>query len=310
MLHELGVPSELEGLVSIQVFKAGRGYADSASFEVSEDQLDGAHLRIGDLPDEYLRVRALGGAQLDAHLCGITGGGMPLAARVEGVFERDRTEFPFRSRPMAMLLGWRETRVRRREPVDGWDWVDLAAEHERGVELRREVHARLDRLAAALSIGLGDLIEDRVATHHFWVAPGETPVVVIRGVAGSAEAHVRSHAAFPRAEVEEWIERISGLPPTLSDALSESLRLLATAGATERSWLRFTLGWAALERLASEIGSTLDDQIVVEQRRCHSCGADVTERTRRSGPGLKRSLTRWGLRRPLISPLNWRGSTG
>jgi hypothetical protein len=56
------------------------------------------------------------------------------------------------------------------------------------------------------------------------------------------------------------------------------LKLLAASKNTEPGWLRFTLGWAALERLATELGSRFDGQIVVEQKRCSRCGADVTDR--------------------------------
>jgi hypothetical protein len=274
MLQELGVPSDLEGLVGVQLFKASRGHAGSEMFEVSSRQLDGARLRLGLAPDEYLQLRGLLAAQLEDILSGFK----DFDARLERANERERRNYEFAKRPMALLIGWRETAVRRRRPLDDWDWVDLVHEHRRGVELREAIHRELDCLAAALAVGLGEFLEDRVATDSFWTAPKCLPVVVIRESVGSAEAFQVSEASFPRTQAEEWIDRISQLPEALSAAIAEPLNLLAASKAIEPGWLRFTFGWAALERLATELGSRFDDKIVVEQRRCPSCGADVTDR--------------------------------
>jgi hypothetical protein len=278
MLDEFGVPSELEGVLGIQIFKASRGYAEPSLFEASGAGLDGVRLRLGVLPDGYLKLRALGGAQAENLLTGLGGAAVPYADRFEALLDQLRAEFEFASRPMAALLGWRATSVRRRERLGEWDWVDLVAEHARGKELREEVHAGLDRLAAALSLGLGQLLEDRVATHTFWVALDQRPVRVLREDVGSVEVSTMDHGSPPRGEVEEWIQKVSGVPPALYDAIVEPLGLLAAARALEPSWRRFTLGWAVLERLAGNVGAGLDDQIAVEQRRCPSCGADITER--------------------------------
>jgi hypothetical protein len=283
VVQELGVPTELEGLVCVQVFKASRGHAGSEIFEVSGPKVDGARLRLGLLPDEYFGLRGLLSAQLEAILSGFKG----FDALVKRATERERRGFRFGTRPMALLIGWRETTVRRRRPLDDWDWVDLAQEYLRGVELRDAVHQELDRLAASLAVGLGEFLEDRVATHNFWIAPQRSPVVVIREIVGSVEAIQMSEASYPRGRVEEWVNRVSGLPGALSEAVAEPLSLLAASKAIEPGWLRFTLGWAALERLASELGERFDDQVVVEQRRCPSCGADVTDRMPTIRPRLE-----------------------
>lgn len=295
MVHELGVPSTLEGIVCVQVFKASRGYADYATFEVSGPFIDRACLSLGPLPDAYLRLCGLLSAQLVAIASGIAGHAVPFGARVEEAVERERVEFRFRSRPMALLVGWQETPVRQRVPLDAWDWVDLASEHRRGADLRDAVHLRLDRLAAALGLGLGELLEDRVAMHTFWIAPACSPVLVIRGMAGSAEAFVTSAASLPRAEVQEWVDRVSLLPPALSDAVSEPLRLLAASRAMERGWLRFTLGWAALERLGTELGARFDNEIEGEQRRCPSCGDRITDRKPTIRPRLEALMGALGM---------------
>jgi hypothetical protein len=256
------------------LFKASRGHTGSEIFDLSSRQLDGARLRLGPAPDEYLRLRGLLAAQLEDILSGFK----DFDARLERATDRERRNFQFANRPMALLIGWRKTTVRRRRPLDGWDWVDLVHEHQRGVELREAIHQELDRLAAALAVGLGEFLEDRVATHRFWIAPKRSPVVVIRESVGSVEVFQVSEASLPRTRVEEWIDRVSRLPEGLSAAIAEPLNLLAASKVIEPSWLRFTFGWAALERLATELGSRFDDKIVVEQRRCPSCGADVTDR--------------------------------
>lgn len=283
MLQELGVPTDLEGLVCLQLFKASRGYAGSEIFEVSCRGADGARLRLGLLPDEYLRLRGLLAAQLEDTLSGFK----EFDSRLERATERERRDFQFRARPMALLVGWRSTPVSRRDPLDDWDWVDLVHEYGRGVGLRQAIHQDLDRLAASLAVGLGMFLEDRVATHNFWVAPEHSPVVVIRESVGSAEVFQTSAAAFPRVQVEEWIESVLGLPEAISEAVAEPLDLLAAAKAIDPGWLRFTLGWAALERLASELGRRFDDGILVEQKRCPSCGADVTDRRPTIRPRLQ-----------------------
>jgi hypothetical protein len=123
---------------------------------------------------------------------------------------------------------------------------------------------------------------------HLLDCANQPPVVVIRGMAGSAELTVTSKDELPRPEIEEWIEKASRVSPTLYDAISEPLGLLAAARARESGWLRFTLGWAVLERLAANVGSVFDGQIVVEQRRCQSCGADITDRRPTLRPRLEK----------------------
>jgi hypothetical protein len=92
VLHELGVPGQLEGIVCVQVFKAVREYGDSATFDVSGTDVDGARLRLGRLPDEYLRLRARLSAQRDAILSGITGHKMRFDARIDEAIERERRD--------------------------------------------------------------------------------------------------------------------------------------------------------------------------------------------------------------------------
>jgi hypothetical protein len=278
MLEEFGVPSDLEGVLGMQIFKASRGYAEPSLFEASGAGLDGARLRLGVLPDEYLELRAIGGAQAENLLTGLGRAAVPYADRVKAALDRVKAEFEFGGRPMAVLVGWRATSIRRREPLGGWDWVDLVAEHARGRALHEELHAALDRVAAALSLGLGQLLEDRVATHTFWVAPDQGPVRVLREAVGGVEVSTLDRGASPRGEIEDWIQKVAGVPPAVHDAIVEPLGLLAAARALEPSWRRFTLGWAVLERLAGNVGAGFDDQIEVQQRTCPSCGADITER--------------------------------
>jgi len=285
MLEEFGVPNETEGVLGIQVFNALRGYAEPSTFEIPSEELDGVRLRLGVLPDQYLDLRALGAAQVEHLLSGLNRA-VPFHERVEAALERERTEFRFASRPMAALIGWRATSISRREPIAEWDWADMEAEYARVTGLREEVHAALDRQAAVLSVGLPELIEDRAATHTFVVAPAQRPMVVIRGEVGTPGIYTTEHGEPPRAEIDNWIERVSRVPAALFDAIEEPLGLLAAARALEPSWRRFTLGWAVLERLAGNVGSLLDDQIVVEQRHRPSCGADLTDRK----PGARQRL--------------------
>jgi hypothetical protein len=284
MLDEFGVPSDAEGLLGIQVFKALRGFRVPSVFEIPSEELDGVRLRLGELPDEYFKLRALAAAQAENALSGLKP--ERFRERFAAVFGEARAESGFGSRPITALVGWRATSIRRREPLAGWDWVDLGGEHDRGIELREEVHAALDRSAAGLSLGLSEFLEDRLATHSFWIAPGLEPVVVLRGLVGTAEVYAWNDGEPPRTGIEGWIEQVSRVPPTVDDAISEPLALLATARALEPSWRRFTLGWAVLDRLAGKVGARFDDQIVVEQRKCPSCGADVTPRK----PGARRRV--------------------
>jgi hypothetical protein len=286
MLDEFGLPSETEGVLGIQIFKASRGYAEPTLFEASGAGLNGVRLRLGVLPDEYLQLCALAGAQVRNLLSGVGRDAVPFADRLQSSLDRVRAEFQFATRPMAALLGWRATSIRRREPLAEWDWVDFAEEHARGEEVREEVHAALDRVSAVLSLGLGQLLEDRVATHTFWIAPNQRPVRVLREEGGSLEEFTTSHASPPRGEIEQWIHQVSRVPPALYDLIVEPLGLLAAARALEPSWRRFTLGWAVLDRLARNVGKRFDDQIVVDQRKCRSCGADVTARK----PGVRQRV--------------------
>jgi hypothetical protein len=297
MLDEFGVPSDTEGVIGIQIFRASRGYEEPSLFEASGAGLDGVRLRLGVLPDEYLQLRALGGAQAMNLLSGLNTDAVSFADRFDSILDQVRAEFEFATRPMAALLGWRATSIRRHEPLAGWDWVDLAAEHARGAELRAELHAALDRLAAGLSLGLGQLLEDRVATHTFWVAPNQDPVGHFRFEGGKVELFTTGHTGAPR-EVEKWIQRVSRVPPALYDLIEEPLGLLAAARSLEPSWRRFTLGWAVLDRLAGNVGKRFDDQIEVEQRSCPSCGADVSWRPRTLVPRLEALVRALGLPEP------------
>jgi hypothetical protein len=155
------------------------------------------------------------------------------------------------------------------------------------------VHASLDHSAARLSLGLSEFLGDRVATQTFWVAPGLRPVVVLREAVGTASVYQTEDGAPPIRELQERIEQMTRVPSTVNEAIVEPLGLLATARGLEPSWRRFTLGWAALERLARNVGARFDDSVVVEQRLCPSCGADVTDRTpspRRRLEALLRAL--------------------
>jgi hypothetical protein len=167
-----------------------------------------------------------------------------------------------------------------------WDWVDLVAEYDRGVEFQDVMHYALDRLAAVLGVGLGALLNDRVDTDAFWIAPQHSPVVAMRVAVGTPELSQTFSTALPRAEVQQWLEQVSRVPPRLLNALAEPLRLLAASRATEPGWLRFTLGWAALERLATEHGRQFDPLIEVQQPRCSSCGTELPRRK----PGARARL--------------------
>jgi hypothetical protein len=298
MLDKFGVPSETEGVLGIQIFKASRGYAEPGLFEASGAGLDGVRLRLGVLPDEYLQLRALGGAQAVNLLSGLGHDAVPFADRFESILDQVRTEFQFATRPMGTLLGWRATSIHRREPFAEWDWVDFEVVHARGVVLRKEVHAALDRLAAAVSLGLGHLIEDRVETHTFWIAPDRRPVRVLRGEVGTPEVFTMGDAGPPRGDIEEWIQLVSRVPPALYDLIVEPLGLLAAARALEPSWRRFTLGWAVLERLAGNVGAKFDDQVEVEQRTCRSCGEDISARTPGPVQRLEALVRALGLPKP------------
>ena len=282
MLTELGVPDDLEGIVAIQVFKAGRAYATPSSLDMAGRGLDGAHLLAGELPDAYIQARILEAALRQAILMGTLGAGKPLEEHLRAAQERDTSDNLWRSRPMAVLVGWRATAVRQRTPVGEYDWADLGAEHQRGLELRAELHGAVGRLAVGLRLELGELLMDRVASHSFWVAPSHPPVIVLGEFIGSVEVTTGSTKSFPREEVEEWARELAAIPASLYDAIEEPLDLLAAARAIEPNWTRFTLGWGALERLATNVGSRFDSQITVEQRACERCGAPIT--SRRPGP--------------------------
>ena len=286
MLSELGVPDDLEGIVGIQVFKARRSYARPSGLNVVGRELDGAHLLCGELPDAYIEARILDLALRDAILMGTVGAGKPLEEHFRSVRERDQSENLWRSRPMAVLVGWRSTAVRRHTSDGEYGWADIAAEHERGLVLRAELHGALGRLAIGLGLELGEALMDRVASHSFWVAPRRSPVIVLGEFSGSADVTTGSTDPFPSEEVDEWARKLGAMPAPLYHAIEESLDLLAAARATEPNWTRFTLGWGALERLATNVGSTFDDKIAVEQRSCNQCGATVTARK----PGPRKRL--------------------
>jgi hypothetical protein len=185
MLTALGVPETLEGFVGVQLFKTGRGYAEPVKSEAPALGLDGAVLHLGELPDDYVQLRARTMAQVDAILSRLTADTTPFPDRLSTAIERERAEFERDKRPMAILIGWRATAVRRRSPIDKWDWVDLRAEYERGLALRNEVHDALGRVAAAISLRFPELLEDWVDTRSCWIAPKRDPVVVPRlGAAG------------------------------------------------------------------------------------------------------------------------------
>ena len=250
--------------------------------------VDGAVLHLGVLPDDYVQLRARTMAQLDALLSRFTADTTSFPDRLTAAIEREHAEFQFNKRPMAVLIGWRATAVRRREPIDGWDWVDLRAEYQHGLALRDEVHDALGRVSAAIALRFPELLEDRVDTRSFWIALEHDPVVVPRFEAGgSVEAFVNSAQPFPRTEMEQWSAALSGLRPDLYDAIADPLRLLAAARAEPSGWLRFTLGWAVLETLAANVGSAFDSELVVEQRRCPSCGYAISSRN----PTLRPRLT-------------------
>jgi hypothetical protein len=278
MLAELGVPDDLEGIVGIQVFKARRAYAERSALDLPWRGLDGAHLILGELPDAYIEARILDAALRNAILLGIVGAGRPLEEHFRTVRERDEREGMWRSRPMTILVGWQRTAVLQRTPIGDYDWADISAEHDRGLKLRAELHEALGRLAVGVGLELGEALMDRVATHSFWIAPSRPPVIVLGEFSGSLDLSTGSMEPFPRDATTRWAQKLTVLPAELCLDLEESLDLLAAARATELNWTRFTLGWGALERLANNIGSRFDDQIIVEQRSCAQCGAAITSR--------------------------------
>jgi hypothetical protein len=282
MLSELGVPDDLEGIVGIQVFKARRSYAEPSSVNLAARDLDGARLLCGELPTAYIEARILDEALRNAILMGTVGAGKPFDEHFRLVRERDDREKLWRSRPMAVLIGWQSTPVRRHASDGEYGWADIAAEHHRGLVLRAKLHAALGRLAVGLGLELGEALMDRVASHTFWVAPRRSPVIVLGEFSSSADVTTGSTEPFPSAEVDEWARKLHAVPAAVCQAIEEPLDLLAAARATEPNWTRFTLGWGALERLATNVGSKFDDSIAVEQRFCDRCGAAVT--TRKPGP--------------------------
>ena len=286
MLSELGVPDDLEGIVGIQVFKARRSYAEPSSLSLAGRDLDGAQLLCGELPNAYIEARILDEALRNAILMGTVGAGKPLEEHFRLVRERDQREKLWRSRPMAVLVGWQSTAVRRRASDGAYGWADIAAEHHRGLVLRAKLHAALGRLAVGLGLELGEALMDRVASHSFWVAPTRSPVIVLGEFSGSADVTTGSMDPFPSAEVDEWARKFRAVPASLYQAIEEPLDLLAAARATEPNWTRFTLGWGALERLATNVGSKFDNKIPVEQRFCDRCGAAITGRK----PGPRQRL--------------------
>jgi hypothetical protein len=299
MLTALGVPETLEGFVGVQLFKTGRGYAEPVKSEAPALGLDGAVLRLGELPDDYVQLRARTMAQADAILSRLTADTTPFPDRLSAAIERERAEFERDKRPMAILIGWRATAVRRRSPSDKWDWVDLRAEYDRGLALRNEVHDALGRVAAAVSLRFPELLEDWVDTRSFWIAPKQDPVVVPRlGAGGSVEVFATSGEPFPPREMEQWTETFARLPPDVYDAVGDPLRLLAAARAEQSGWLRFTLGWAVLETLAANVGSAFDSQIAVEQRRCPNCGHEISSRNPTLRPRLRHLINALDLPEP------------
>jgi hypothetical protein len=104
MFAALGVPERLEGFVGVQLFKAGRGYAEPVKAEAPAVGLDGAVLHLGELPDDYVQLRARSMAQLDALLSRFTADTTRFEDRLNAAIERERTEFQFDKRPMAILI--------------------------------------------------------------------------------------------------------------------------------------------------------------------------------------------------------------
>lgn len=276
MLERLGVPDQFEGIVGIQVFKSRRWYPEPAVFEVRGPGLDGACLRVGEVEDAYLQARTLDAAWRKHILLWTVGAAKSLDEHLAEEIEEARADQLLQSRAFATLVGWRtEPLPQASDPNDPSSASDELA---RGVRLRTELHLAIGRLGAALALGLGDAIMDRIAGHSFWVSPSRDPTIVLGEFSASGDLSVPSSLPFPRAEVESWITAISSFPLWLYEALVEPLELIAAAKATEGSWVRFTLGWAALERLATNLGSRFDNSITVEQRRCQNCGHLITAR--------------------------------
>jgi hypothetical protein len=276
MLEQLGVPDSFEGLVGIQVFATRRWHSEQANFEVAGQGLGGACLRIGEIEDAYLRARALDAAWRKHILLWTVGAAKPLDEHLAEELEAVRADETLQSRPFSTLIGWREERLPSTGEAD--DPTEASSELARGVRLRAELHQAIGRLGAALAVGLEDVILDRIAQHSFWVTPSRDPAIVLGEFSASGEVSARSSLPFPRSEVERWIETLSSSPPWLHEALAQPLELIAAAKAAEESWVRFTLGWAALERIATSVGSQLDNSITVDQRHCDNCGHPVTDR--------------------------------
>jgi hypothetical protein len=276
MLEQLGVPDSFEGLVGIQIFKTRRWHLEPAIFQVAGPKLDGASLRVGELEDAYLQARALDAAWRKHILLWTVGAAKSLDAHLAEEMAGVRTDQTLQSRAFATLVGWRTESLPLASEADDPTWAPN--ELARGVQLRTELHLAIGRLAAVLAVGLGDLILDRVAQHSFWVAPSRDPTIVLGEFSASCDLSAPSSSPFPRSEVENWIASISSSPPWLYETLAEPLELIAAAKATEGDWVRFTLGWAALERIAISLGSRFDNSIMVEQRRCDNCGHPVTAR--------------------------------
>lgn len=292
MLSGLGLPTDLEGIVCIQTFTTARKYAQGASLALRCSDTDDARLHFGPSPIDHAQLHAVQAAQRQSVLTGFAKYEEQLASIVE-----EGVRLPWVSDPTVLLVGWCRRRVGRRSPLAEWDWVDLLAEWDDGSEAAGIVHEALAREAAALRLRFPDLIGRQVSGDAFWLAPGEPPAVVLGQLqAGGADLIVLSTGGPPEQELDEWVTLMRAVPTEIWEVLETVLGLLAQAHSSA-GWLRFTLGWAALERLAGEFGKLFDTDVEVQQRTCGACGEPVTERR----PGMKQRVVALARRLPLDS---------
>src|ERR1019366_7930898 len=145
---------DFEGVVGIQVFGARRAYADPGRFAVGGPGVDGAWLYLGNLPEAYLRARALDLAWRKEILLWSVGAAKAHDEHMKEELEAVLTDKTLPSRPFALLVGWRQAPMPTPPEHHDTEWG--ASESARGLQLRAEIHTALGRLAAALAVELGE----------------------------------------------------------------------------------------------------------------------------------------------------------